>query len=58
MVGNLEEWNDAKQILAERGEALAYDIRGAFWLDVDTPGDLERAERLVKKRFGYGLPWS
>jgi len=41
--------------LAERGEALAYDIRGAFWLDVDTPEDLERAERLVKERFGCGL---
>ncbi|RKY66869.1 MAG: hypothetical protein DRQ08_01705 [Candidatus Latescibacterota bacterium] len=55
MSKDLEEWNDAKQILAERGAALAYDIRGAFWLDVDTPEDLERAERLVKERFGCGL---
>ncbi len=51
-----EEWNDAKQILAERGRALAYDLRGAFWLDVDTPEDLERAERLVPQHLGYGLP--
>ena len=47
-----EEWNDAKQILAERGRATAYDIRGSFWLDVDVPSDLKRARRLVRKVLG------
>ena len=50
----LEEWNDAKQVLAHRGRALAYDIRGSFWLDVDTPEDLERAERLIPQHLGRG----
>ncbi len=48
----LEEWNDAKQILANRGRVTSYDIKGAFWLDVDFPADLKRARRLVRKMLG------
>ena len=31
--------------LAAEGKANVFDIRGRFWLDVDDPKDLERAER-------------
>lgn len=36
--------------LVERGTLSAVDIRGALWLDVDTPVDRERAERLLARR--------
>jgi 1L-myo-inositol 1-phosphate cytidylyltransferase / CDP-L-myo-inositol myo-inositolphosphotransferase len=41
-------WNAVKRRwLAEGGEIEAVDLEGLFWIDVDTPGDLRRAERLV-----------
>jgi len=45
----MEEWNDAKQILAERERVTSYDIKGSFWLDVDVSTDLKRARRLVRR---------
>ncbi len=48
----LEEWNDAKQILAERKKVISLDIKGSFWLDVDVPADLKRARRLVRRPIG------
>jgi 1L-myo-inositol 1-phosphate cytidylyltransferase / CDP-L-myo-inositol myo-inositolphosphotransferase len=41
-------WNAVKRRwLAEGGEIEAVDLRGLFWIDVDTPDDVRRAERLV-----------
>lgn len=49
-------WNDVKRrCLAEGAEIVAVDLNGAFWLDVDTPVDLRRAERsLVDRAAGKG----
>jgi choline kinase len=35
-------------VLAERGLLYAADIDGAFWFDIDTPGDLATAESLMR----------
>lgn len=41
-------WNAVKRRwLAEGGEIEAVDLERLFWIDVDTPGDLRRAERLA-----------
>jgi len=48
----MEEWNDAKQILARRNIVTSYDIKGSFWLDIDVPTDLKRARRLVRRILG------
>lgn len=41
-------WNAVKRRwLAEGGEIEAVDLKGLFWIDVDTPADLRRAERLI-----------
>jgi len=48
----MEEWNDAKQILAKRSRVTSYDVKGSFWLDIDVPSDLKRARRLVKRVLG------
>jgi len=45
-----EEWDDAKEKFAQRFTAETFDICGEFWLDVDTPEDIARARRLLKKR--------
>lgn len=39
--------SDGVLLLAARGEARVIDIGTAFWQDVDTPGALERAERIL-----------
>ena len=39
--------SDGVLALAERGQARVIDIGTAFWQDVDTPGALERAERIL-----------
>ena len=50
-------WNDVKRrCLAEGAEMVAVDLEGAFWLDVDTPEELRRAERLLVMRAG-GKVW-
>ena len=33
--------------MAERGRARVFDVRGRSWMDIDTPADLEQAERLL-----------
>ena len=33
-------------------EFKAFDIKGAFWIDIDTPRDLEKAEEYVSKFSG------
>jgi 1L-myo-inositol 1-phosphate cytidylyltransferase / CDP-L-myo-inositol myo-inositolphosphotransferase len=41
-------WNAVKRRwLAEGGEIEAVDLEGLFWIDVDTPDDVRRAERLI-----------
>ncbi|MGH3033447.1 MAG: NTP transferase domain-containing protein [Gaiellaceae bacterium] len=41
-------WNAVKRRwLSEGGEIEAVDFEGLFWVDVDTPGDVRRAERLI-----------
>jgi CDP-L-myo-inositol myo-inositolphosphotransferase len=50
-------WNDVKRrCLAEGAEIVAVDLEGAFWLDVDTPDERARAERLLVQRAG-GKAW-
>jgi 1L-myo-inositol 1-phosphate cytidylyltransferase len=39
--------SDGVLALAARGQARVIDIGAAFWQDVDTPGALERAERIL-----------
>src|SRR5919106_1107391 len=44
-------WNDVKRrYLGAGGTITAVDLCGAFWIDVDTPADLRRAERLLVRR--------
>ena len=50
-------WNDVKRrCLAEGAEIVAVDLEGAFWLDVDTPEERARAERLLVQR-AAGKAW-
>ena len=35
------------RVMAERGSARVFDVQGRSWIDIDTPRDLERAERLL-----------
>jgi len=39
--------SDGVRVLATRGRARVIDIGEAFWQDVDTPGALDRAERVL-----------
>ena len=39
--------SDGVRLLTERGQARTLDIGAAFWQDVDTPGALARAERIL-----------
>lgn len=44
-------WNDVKRHWIEDGRRLdAVDLAGSFWIDVDTPDDARRAERLIVSR--------
>ena len=44
-------WNDVKRRWIAEGRRLeAVDLTGAFWIDVDTPDDVRRAERLILER--------
>ena len=45
-----EEWDDAKEKFAQRFRLDFYDIRGALWLDVDTPNDVAKAREMLRKR--------
>jgi CDP-L-myo-inositol myo-inositolphosphotransferase len=43
-----QSWNAVKRRwLAEGGELEAVDLKGLFWIDVDTPTDRRRAERAL-----------
>lgn len=42
------------RLLAARGKARALEIGGRFWIDVDDPGALDRAESFLKT----GVNWS
>jgi len=35
------------RVMAERGRARVFEVQGRSWMDIDTPHDLERAERLL-----------
>ena len=39
--------SEGVQRLADRGRALTLDVTGARWLDVDDPGSLAKAERML-----------
>lgn len=44
-------WNAVKRrCIAEGHELEAVDLHGAFWIDVDTPREARRAERLLVER--------
>ena len=46
-----DEWNDVKRAWIEEGhDLLIFDCRGTFWLDIDTPEELQRAEALLRQR--------
>ena len=45
-----DEWDEAKDRFAQRFGAEAFDLRGNFWLDVDTLEELTRAEGLLRER--------
>jgi len=44
-----DEWDEAKDRFAQKFGAEAFDLKGKFWLDVDTPEELAGAERLLKE---------
>jgi len=41
------ELSHAIALLARQGKVRAMDVKGAFWFDVDTPGDLREAKRRI-----------
>jgi len=46
-----ESWNAVKRrCIAEGYQVEAVDLEGAFWIDVDTPQEARRAERLLVER--------
>lgn len=47
-------WNDVKRewMAGQEREIDVFDLKGAFWLDVDTEEDLKRARRLLVQRLG------
>jgi choline kinase/phosphatidylglycerophosphate synthase len=50
-------WNAVRRhALAEGHEIVAVDLEGAFWVDVDTPPEARRAERLLIER-AAAKPW-
>ncbi len=51
VVEGRDEWNDVKRAWIEEGnDLLIFDCRGSFWLDIDTPEELRRAEELLRQR--------
>ncbi|MCD6231237.1 NTP transferase domain-containing protein [Candidatus Aerophobetes bacterium] len=45
-----EEWDEAKNRFAREYGAEFFDIKGGFWIDVDTPEDLIKAKKLLSSR--------
>ncbi|MFQ5947223.1 MAG: NTP transferase domain-containing protein [Anaerolineae bacterium] len=44
-----DSWNDVKREWIQTRDLHIYDLRGGFWLDIDTPQDLERARHLLRQ---------
>jgi CDP-L-myo-inositol myo-inositolphosphotransferase len=50
-------WNAVRRrAIAEGHEIDAVDLQGAFWIDIDTPAEARRAERLLIER-AAAKPW-
>lgn len=47
-----DTWNAVKQEWVKEHDLHIYDLAGGFWLEIDTPQDLERAELLLMERLG------
>ncbi|MFQ6002006.1 MAG: NTP transferase domain-containing protein, partial [Anaerolineae bacterium] len=47
-----DEWNDVKEEWIKDRELHIYDLKGGFWLDIDTDEDRQTAERLLRQRLG------
>jgi choline kinase/phosphatidylglycerophosphate synthase len=47
-----DEWNDVKEEWIKDRELHIYDLKGGFWLDIDTDEDRLTAERLLHQRLG------
>lgn len=45
-----DEWNEVKEEWIKDRELHIYDLKGGFWLDIDTDEDRETAERLLRQR--------
>lgn len=45
-----DKWNDVKEEWIKERELHIYDLKGGFWLDIDTDEDRGRAERLLHQR--------
>lgn len=45
-----DEWNDVKEEWIKDRELRIYDLKGGFWLDIDTDEDRQTAERLLRQR--------
>ncbi len=41
--------SDGGRILTKKGKVKAFDIKGSFWIDIDTKKDLKKAEQLISK---------
>jgi len=44
-----DEWNDVKEEWIRDRELHIYDLKGGFWLDIDTDEDWQTAERLLRQ---------
>lgn len=47
-----DEWNAVKRAWIAEHDLHIYDLKGAFWLDIDTAEDLRRAEALLREARG------
>ncbi|MBI2846185.1 MAG: NTP transferase domain-containing protein [Chloroflexi bacterium] len=47
-----DTWNSVKREWVKGHDLHIYDLAGGFWLEIDTPQDLERAEELLLERLG------
>lgn len=47
-----DTWNAVKQEWVQEHDLHIYDLAGGFWLEIDTPQDLQKAEGLILQRLG------
>ena len=45
-----DEWNDVKEEWIKDRKLRIHDLKGGFWLDIDTDEDQQTAERLLRHR--------